>query len=645
MIPRVAQELNRGLHALFERDERLYLIGEDLLDPYGGAFKVAAGLSTKYPERVLATPLSEGGIVGVAGGLALCGDKVIAEIMFGDFAALGFDQLLNFATKSVSMYGRHVPMSLVVRCPVGGNRGYGPTHSQSPQKHFVGIPNLVLYELSPFHDPAAMLDLALARGLPGVLFEDKVLYTQRMFRDGQIDDVYSYELLGDAAGWAHVHAGTNSEVVIIAPGGLAHRALEAAAADVLVPGQLYPLDLEPVLPVLRSARRIAVVEEGTAGGTWGSEVASRVHERLWSELDHPVLQLSSADSIIPTAIHLERSVLLQADTIRSAVTDADEEPVAGTPITTPKLNNNDTRYLVVEWLRAEGDWVEADDAVVALETSKAVEEIPAPHGGYLHHAAAVGEELAVGDVLGHLVSDRPAAPVVEQPPKTHALSRTQVGTAAVVTRGHQEIPAAFTVVKVDVDDAADQVARLSDRTGATVDLVDLVVKAIADTHARLPLMFGSLLDDHTVALADEPNIGVTLDTGTALYVPVIEAANTRSVSDIADVLMDYRMKAFRGEFAASELAGGNITVSLNTEPDVVVVHPIVLWPQVCMVSLAGTQSELRLCADGTVVRRQYVNLGLAYDHRVINGRDAVLFLSDVKASLEQGERLSRLLAE
>ncbi|ONI86894.1 hypothetical protein ALI144C_09540 [Actinosynnema sp. ALI-1.44] len=671
--PRVAETLNHGLHSLFSRDEQLYLLGEDLLDPYGGAFKVTKGLSTEYPDRVLATPLSEGGLIGVAGGLALCGNKVIAEIMFGDFAALGFDQVLNFASKSVSMYGRRVPMPLVVRCPVGGNRGYGPTHSQSLQKHFVGIPNLVLYELSPFHNPEELLDHALNRGVPGVLFEDKVLYTRRAFRDGSVDDTFGYELVGDAPGWAHVTGPTTGDVVIIAPGGVAHRALEAAAslgkdhsiaAEVLVPGQLYPLDLDPVLPVLRAAGRIAVVEEGTAGGTWGAEVATQIYDRMWSDLTQPVLRLSSADSIIPTATHLEQSVLLDAATIRAAIADVTtvdpgppgappvDPPADGTPITTPKLNNNDTTYMLVEWMRAEGDWVEAQDPVVALETSKAIEEVLAPEAGYLHQVVPVGEEREVGAVLGHLLPS-PAQPQ-EAPkpaprdnvrPEQRRLDKAQRGTAAVVTRSHREIPAAYTVVKAEVGEALRRLEELSDQTGATVDLVDLLVKAIASAHPDFPLMFGSLSDDETVALASVPNVGVTLDTGQALYVPVVEAAGDRSVSDIADVLMDFRMKAFRGEFAARELAGGNITLSINTDPDVLLVVPIVLSPQVCMVSLAGVYPECRLDDGGAVVQRRCVNIGLSYDHRVINGRDAVQFLTQVKTFLEDEEALSRLLSD
>src|SRR3954469_19909806 len=151
-------------------DPRVWLLGQDVRDPYGGAFKISRGLSSRFPDRVLSTPISEGGAVGVAGGLALVGDRPIVEIMFGDFLALAFDPILNFLSKSVTMYGRDVPMNVIIRCPVGGNRGYGPTHSQSPQKHLIGIPHLELYETSPFHDNIPLIRHLLGRGVPCVLF-------------------------------------------------------------------------------------------------------------------------------------------------------------------------------------------------------------------------------------------------------------------------------------------------------------------------------------------------------------------------------------------------------------------------------------------------------------------------------------------
>ncbi|MCG5216560.1 transketolase C-terminal domain-containing protein [Streptosporangium soli] len=331
---RVAENLNSALLDLLAADEDVFVLGEDITDPYGGAFKVTRGLSTRFPGRVLATPLSEGAIVGAAGGLALAGDKAIVEIMFGDFAALAFDQIVNFASKSVTMYGRRVPLRLIVRCPVGGNRGYGPTHSQSLQKHFLGVPNLALHELSPFHDNARVLAEMLAAGTPAILFEDKVLYTQRMFQDGRIDDLFRYDFVGAETPVARVYLERPDEYdnVIIAPGGMTHRALTAMRAAfledessslLLVPSRLYPFTLDPLLPILAGARQIIVVEESTAGGTWGAELAQEIYPRLWGRLRHPIRLVHSADSVIPTAAHLERRVLVQDDTIRAALREAD----------------------------------------------------------------------------------------------------------------------------------------------------------------------------------------------------------------------------------------------------------------------------------------------------------------------------------
>ncbi|MEW1614254.1 MULTISPECIES: 2-oxo acid dehydrogenase subunit E2 [unclassified Streptomyces] len=690
IAPRVGEHLNRALHRLFTQEEQLFLLGEDLVDPYGGAFKITKGLSTGFPGRVLSTPLSEGGIVGAGGGLALCGNKVIVEIMFGDFIALAFDQLLNFASKSVSMYGREVGVPLVVRCPVGGNRGYGPTHSQSPQKHFIGIPNLALYELSPFHDVEAVLGAALNRGAPGIFFEDKVLYTRRMYRDGRVDDLFRFELLGSAAGWAHTfpqaEGGTSPAVVVLAPGGMTHRALEAArrlrtehgcSVHLLTPAQLYPLDLDPVLSLLASADRVVVVEESTAGGTWGAEVARVVHERIWSSLRGPVVLLNSADSIIPTAGHLESRVLLGADRIAAGIVAAaglggsraagapfEELPAevsgaAGVPLVVPKLNNNDTTYLLTDWLVDEGEWVEPGTEVVSLETSKAVQDIEVTEAGYVHRVAAVGDEPEVGDVLAFLLPQPPApgarasAPVPvarterpapttagpvpgeDRPGRVHTLDRIQQGTAAVVTRSHREVPAGFTVVRAEVGPILDALAELGEETGTTFGLAEALVKAVAAQHAEFPHFFGSLLDDRTVALADAPHVGVTVDTDGSLYVPVVRQAHKRSLEDVADTLMEFRMKALTKDFLAQELDGGNIAVSLNPDPGVVLVHPIVLWPQLCMVSVGAVDEEYRPGADGTPRAVRYVHLGLAYDHRVVNGRDAVRFLTGVRSVLER----------
>lgn len=329
---RVVESLNRGLHAVLAEDPRVYLLGEDLLDPYGGAFKASRGLSTAFPDRVLTTPLSEQGFVGVGAGLALAGDRPIVEIMFGDFIALAFDPILNFATKSVSMYGHRVPMHLVLRCPVGGNRAYGATHSQSLQKHFVGIPDLELYELTPFDDGAALLRRLLSLGRPAILFENKEMYGQNVLRHGQVDELFSSEVIDDD--WIRVSSSSFTSpcpTLLVTPGGSFARTLAAARrlfleleleCEILVPSRLYPFAPEPIAERVVAAARVFTIEEGTAGGSWGEHVAHLLHQRLWSSLRGPVRTLTSKDSIIPSAPHLERQVLVQTDDIFNAVRGA-----------------------------------------------------------------------------------------------------------------------------------------------------------------------------------------------------------------------------------------------------------------------------------------------------------------------------------
>ena len=171
------QSLNSALRTLLESDPDVFVWGEDLLDPHGGAFKVTRGLQVDFPQRVLTTPISEAAIVGLGSGMALRGFKPIVEIMFGDFVTLAADQLINYAAKFGPMYNGQVSAGLVVRTPMGGGRGYGPTHSQSLEKLFFGIPNLRIVSPSVYHEPGDLLRSAVLKDDQPVLFvEHKLLY-------------------------------------------------------------------------------------------------------------------------------------------------------------------------------------------------------------------------------------------------------------------------------------------------------------------------------------------------------------------------------------------------------------------------------------------------------------------------------------
>ncbi|MGA4687408.1 2-oxo acid dehydrogenase subunit E2 [Micromonospora sp. AB353] len=681
---RVSRNLNRALHALFAADERAWLLGEDVADPYGGAFKVTQGLSTAYPDRVLSTPLSENGITGVAGGLALCGDTVIVEIMFGDFAGLAFDPILNLITKSVAMYGERTPMRVVIRCPVGGGRGYGATHSQSPQKHFIGIPHLALYELSPLHDAADVLAAALRRDEPAMLFEDKILYTRRRYVDGRVDDRLAFELRGADGNWARVHDpdATGAPTLVIAPGGVADRAIAAATraaergrpVEVLVPARLYPVDVDGLRDLLDGAHGVIVAEESTAGGTWGSEVAARLHAEAWPLLRGPVELVSSADRVIPSAPHLEQAVLLGTDAIldrimrlpapttaagdRGGRTDpapADPAGVSpGVPVDVPRLNPNDDSYVLLEWLVADGATVEAGEPVAAVETSKAIEELAATQAGVLRQDVAAGADCVPGTPIGRILPesavpasvDTPGAPAAAYPepveavgtrtvPPGRPLPPAQRRIVDVVSTSHREIPVAFTAVRVDVTAALAYARRAADETGATVGLTEVVIAAVAALHERFGGLYARLTGDGLVVDAEAPSIGLTVDVGTGLFLPVIRDAAGLDLGDLADAVVALRMKALRGRLREEDMAGMNFLVALNDTPGVTVARPVVPPGVTCALSVPDVHREVVLDGDGGVRERTVADLGLAYDHRLVNGAQAGAYLAALGEILQR----------
>ena len=144
--------INTALETILTNHEDVILFGEDLLDPYGGAFKITKDLSEIYPDNIISTPISEAGIVGMGIGLSLNGFKPYVEIMFGDFISYAFDQILSNASKFYSMYNKQVNVPLNIRTPMGAGRGYGPTHSQSLEKHFIGINNIEIIALNTLID-------------------------------------------------------------------------------------------------------------------------------------------------------------------------------------------------------------------------------------------------------------------------------------------------------------------------------------------------------------------------------------------------------------------------------------------------------------------------------------------------------------
>jgi 2-oxoisovalerate dehydrogenase E1 component len=317
---RLVTLLQEAWTALMAEHPEVVMIGEDILSPYGGAFKVTKGLSDQHPDRVISTPISEAAITGLANGLALAGMKPVVEIMFGDFITLALDQLLNHAAKFQHMYAGKARCPLILRTPMGGGRGYGPTHSQSLEKLVAGIETITTLALNVLLDPAPLLRAALALEAPVVVIENKLDYARRV----TAPDLPGYVIEQNDASFPTIRLrpdGAAADLTLVTYGGTTTAALDATRtlftehellAEVLVLTQIGPVDASPIVESVRTTRRLVTLEEGTAACGIGAEIIARVVEQVPGV---PCLRIASLPVPIPSPMKLESQVLPQASSI------------------------------------------------------------------------------------------------------------------------------------------------------------------------------------------------------------------------------------------------------------------------------------------------------------------------------------------
>jgi pyruvate/2-oxoglutarate/acetoin dehydrogenase E1 component len=326
----VLESLNSGLQRAFAANADVYLLGEDVLDPYGGAFKVTRGLSTAYPDRVLTTPVSEAGIAGIAAGMALRDLRPVVEIMFGDFITLVADQLINHIAKFRWMYNEQVRVPLVLRTPMGGRRGYGPTHSQTLEKLFLGVPGLSVLAPTSLGDPGQLLsDAILSTDDPVLFIENKLLYLLPLHEPGSNTEFTIQSSPDHSGGYDspmyHVALRETPapSLTICAYGYMAELACQAISklayeyevfADLVIPTRLAPLEISPLLNALRRTRRLLALEEGTLSLGWGAEILARCAETPGLILE-AARRLAAQEIPIPASSVLEAGAFPQVDQI------------------------------------------------------------------------------------------------------------------------------------------------------------------------------------------------------------------------------------------------------------------------------------------------------------------------------------------
>ena len=305
-VMRYREALNQALREEMERDESVFIMGEDI-GVFQGAFKVTAGLLDDFGEkRVRDTPISENTIVGMGVGAAMTGLRPIVELMTINFSLLAMDQIINSAAHIRYMFGGQVKVPLVIRMPQGAGHQLGPTHSHCLEAMYLQVPGLLVAVPSTAADAKGLLKAAIRDDNPVVFIEHEYLYGQR----GEVPDDSDHVLpFGEAAVRRE-----GDDVTLVGISRMARTAEKAAEtlaseheveAEVIDPRTLRPLDLDTILESVRKTNRAVIVEEGWPHGGVGANLAALIQEQAFDHLDAPVGRVTGGDLPMPYSKPLE----------------------------------------------------------------------------------------------------------------------------------------------------------------------------------------------------------------------------------------------------------------------------------------------------------------------------------------------------
>ncbi len=313
----LAKALNTALRTAMENDPKVLLMGEDI-GKLGGVFRVTDGLQKDFGEdRVFDTPLAESGIVGTAIGLAIRGYRPVCEIQFDGFIYPAYDQIVSQLAKIHARSRGQVRMPVTIRVPFGGGIGAVEHHSESPEAYFAHTAGLKVVTCSNPADGHAMLQQAIASDDPVLFFEPK----RRYWEKGEVDLTAEPGPLWQAR---VVRPGTDATLVAYGP--MVRTCLDAATAaaeqgrdlEVVDLRSLSPLDLPTVLASVRRTKRLIVVHEAPSFVGLGAEIAARVSEELYYEMEAPVLRVTGYDTPYPPS-RVEEEYLPDLDRVLHAV--------------------------------------------------------------------------------------------------------------------------------------------------------------------------------------------------------------------------------------------------------------------------------------------------------------------------------------
>lgn len=313
------EAISEALYEEMTRDASVFLMGEDI-GVYGGAFKVTRGFLEHFgSDRVIDTPIAEGGFTGAAAGAAHMGLRPVVEMQFMDFISPAYDVITNYI--ATSLYRGAGPMPLVIRGPVGGGNRGGPFHSQNVEMAFFHTPGLKIVYPSSAYDAKGLMKAAIRDDNPVIFEEHKGLYRAPSLREVLPVDDYTVPL-----GVART-VRQGEDLTIVTYGAMVHKSLEAVetlaseddlSVEVIDLRTLLPMDETAIVESVKKTGKLLVVHEDTRTGGIAGEIAMRVSERAFEWLDGPILRVTAIDAPVPYSGSLEDYFLPQSDDVVTA---------------------------------------------------------------------------------------------------------------------------------------------------------------------------------------------------------------------------------------------------------------------------------------------------------------------------------------
>ena len=314
------EALNQAMDEEMTRDERVFLMGEEVAQ-YNGAYKVSQGLLAKYgPKRIVDTPIAESGFAGIGIGAAMAGLRPIVEFMTWNFSLVAYDQIVNHAAKMLSMSGGHFNVPIVFRGPGGAAHGLAATHSQALEALYAHIPGLKVVMPSNCRDAKGLLKSAIREENPVIFIESEVMYGDK----GEIPD-----------GEHTIHLGQGevkregSDVTLVSWSKILARVVLPSAEkleqelgvsiEVIDPRTIKPMDYDLIVDSVKKTNRLVIVEEGWPFAGVGGQIAYELSKRAFDDLDAPVERVTQEDVPLPYAKTLEKASLPNYDKIKRAL--------------------------------------------------------------------------------------------------------------------------------------------------------------------------------------------------------------------------------------------------------------------------------------------------------------------------------------